>query len=140
MITISILFPATSAARFDFDYYVGSHVPRSIELLSRHPGFLGTSVKRGAGKPSRRAEPAFVAACFYTFDSIEALLAAFTPSAIELHSDMSNYTDIEPLIQFQFDDAPGRAGLAWCRPSTLETAPGARDGKQFVALSTHPAR
>ena len=38
--------------------------------------------------------------CNYTFDSIEAFLAAFMPQAQILQGDIPNYTDIEPVIQF----------------------------------------
>ncbi len=41
MVRISILYPNSPGARFDWRYYVETHMPRSIDLLSAHPGFRG---------------------------------------------------------------------------------------------------
>jgi uncharacterized protein (TIGR02118 family) len=38
--------------------------------------------------------------CHFEFESLDAFMAAFGPHAAELQGDMANYTDIEPLIQF----------------------------------------
>jgi uncharacterized protein (TIGR02118 family) len=95
---ISILYPNKSGARFDFDYYVHKHMPRSIELLSAHPGFRGASVERGVGGATGGPAP-YIAMCHFEFKSAEDFMAAFLPNAPELQGDMPNYTDIEPTIQ-----------------------------------------
>lgn len=100
MIKVSILYPARAGARFDFTYYVQKHMPLSIRLLRAHPGFRGVSVERGLAAAEPGAEPAFVAACQFLFESIEQFLEAFLPHAATLQADMPSYTDIEPLIQF----------------------------------------
>ena len=100
MVKISILYPNNSGARFDFEHYIKRHMPRSIELLSAHPGFRAVSVERGAGGAEPGSSPAYVAACFYTFDTVDSFLAAFMPNAAELQSDMPHFTDIVPQIQF----------------------------------------
>ena len=100
MIKVSILYPARTGARFDFAYYVQSHMPLSFRLLSAHPGFRGVTVERGVSAASADAAPAFVASCQYLFDSTEHFVEAFQPHAATLQGDMRNYTDIEPLIQF----------------------------------------
>jgi uncharacterized protein (TIGR02118 family) len=100
MITISILYPATAATRFDFDYYVNTHMPRAIELLSPHPGYLGVDIARGLAGGAPGASPAYIALCLYKFRTVDEFLAAFLPNAPELQGDMANYTNIEPLIQF----------------------------------------
>jgi uncharacterized protein (TIGR02118 family) len=38
--------------------------------------------------------------CHLLFNSIEDFIAAFTPHAEVLQGDIANYTDIEPVIQF----------------------------------------
>ena len=100
MIKVSILYPHSAAARFDFDYYTRRHMPRSIELLSAQPGFRAVSVERGIGGAEPGSAPAYTAACFYTFDTVESFLAAFMPHASELQADIANYTDIGPQVQF----------------------------------------
>ncbi len=99
MVKISILYPLNQGSRFDFNYYVERHMPRSIQLLSSHPGFRAVSVERGVGGAEPGSPPGYAAACFYTFDTAESFLAAFMPHAAELQADIPNYTDIGPQIQ-----------------------------------------
>jgi len=98
MVRINILYP--TGGRFDMEYYLATHMPRSIELLSSGKGYRGVSVERGLGGAEPGSEPAFVALCHYLFDTIEDFMAAFMPHAEELKGDMANYTDIEAVIQF----------------------------------------
>ncbi len=100
MTKISILYPNLQDARFDLRYYVDVHMPTSIELLSVHPGFKGVSVEQGLGGPQPGSKPAYVAMCHYLFNSVEDFLEAFMPHAPALQGDMANYTDIEPVVQF----------------------------------------
>lgn len=100
MTKISILYPNTHGARFDWGYYIDTHMPLSIQLLSAHPGFKGVSVERGLGGAMPGSEAAYVAMCHFAFDSVESFIAAFTPNAATLQGDMPNYTDIAPHIQF----------------------------------------
>jgi uncharacterized protein (TIGR02118 family) len=100
MVKVSILYPNTKGARFDFAYYVGTHMPMSIRLLGSHPGYRGVSVEKGVGGAAPGAEPAYVAMCHFSFDSAEAFMAAFTPHAAALQGDIPNYTDVTPTIQF----------------------------------------
>jgi uncharacterized protein (TIGR02118 family) len=100
MVRISILYPNNKDSRFDFRYYVEKHMPASIELLSAHPGFKGVSVERGVGGAEPGSEPAYIAMCHCLFNSVDDFMAAFMPNAAALQGDMPNYTDIEPVIQF----------------------------------------
>lgn len=99
MIKISILYPNTKPARFDFGYYVDTHMPWSIGLLSAHPGFKGVSVEKGLGGATPGSDAEYVAMCHFLFTSLDDFLAAFTPHAPALQGDMPNYTDIAPVIQ-----------------------------------------
>jgi uncharacterized protein (TIGR02118 family) len=100
MIKVSIFYPNTTGARFDMDYYLTKHMPVSIEKLSAGKGFRGVSVERGVGGAAPIPAPAFVAMCNYLFDSAEDFLAAFNQHAELLQGDIPNYTDIQPVIQF----------------------------------------
>ena len=99
MIKISILYPNTKDSRFDMSYYIDTHMPLSISLLSTHPGFKSVSVEHGLGGAIPGTDAAYIAMCHYLFNSAEDFMAAFTPHAAVLQSDMPNYTDIEPIIQ-----------------------------------------
>ncbi|MFA5923737.1 MAG: EthD family reductase [Methylococcaceae bacterium] len=99
MIKISILYPNTKGSRFDMRYYIDTHMPLSIRLLSSHSVFKGVSVERGLGGAKPGTDAAYIAMCHFLFDSAEDFIAAFTPHAAVLQADMPNYTDIEPIIQ-----------------------------------------
>lgn len=100
MIRISILYPNKQDSRFGVAYYAQTHMPMSIRLLSAHPGFKGVSVEHGLGGAVPGSAPSYIAMCHYLFESVDDFLAAFMPHAAALQGDMPNYTDIEPLIQF----------------------------------------
>jgi len=99
MIKISILYPNSKNARFDFDYYIDKHMPMSIDLLSIHKGFRGVSVERGLMGGTAGSDAAYAAMCHFLFDSLEDFMSAFSPNASVLQDDMPNYTDIKPVIQ-----------------------------------------
>lgn len=98
MIKISILYPNNPNSRFDFPYYLDTHMPMSIRLLATHPGFQGVSVEQGLGGAVPGSAAAYIAMCHFLFDSQESFMAAFMPHAAVLQGDMPNYTNIEPLI------------------------------------------
>ena len=99
MIKISILYPNTKGYQFDMSYYIDTHMPLSISLLSTHSGFKSVSVEHGLGGAIPGTDAAYIAMCHYLFNSAEDFMAAFTPHAAVLQADMPNYTDIEPIIQ-----------------------------------------
>ncbi len=45
-------------------------------------------------------EPTYVAICHFVYDSFEAFESAFMPHSETLMKDITNYTDIETIIQF----------------------------------------
>lgn len=100
MVRISILYPNKEGSRFDMPYYIETHMPMSIGLLGAHPGFRGVSVEQGLGGAEPGSAPAYVAMCHYLFETIDDFLAAFMPHAEVLQGDIPNYTDVEPVIQF----------------------------------------
>jgi uncharacterized protein (TIGR02118 family) len=100
MVKISMLYPNTPGARFDMDYYLRQHMPVSIAKLSAAAGYQSVSVEQGIGGEQPGSAPAYIAMCHYVFDTAEDFLAGFLPHQDLLQSDISNYTDIQPLIQF----------------------------------------
>ncbi len=98
MITVSILYPAQSGSRFDFDYYLAHHMPLARRLLS--PALRGMKVEQGLAGAEPGSAAAFTALCHLHFDSVDAFLTAFQPVAAQLQGDIANYTDIAPQIQF----------------------------------------
>ena len=98
MIKISIMYSNTG--KFDMDYYLDIHMPKSIVRLRAGQGYRGVSVERGPGGVAPGSAPSYVALCHYLFDTAEDFMAAYLPHVTELQSFKPNYTDIESIIQF----------------------------------------
>jgi len=98
MIRLTILYPNTPGSRFDFTYYLQTHMPMAEKLLA--PVLKGLSVERGVLGTTPESPPTYSAMCHMLFDSIEAFMAAFLPHAETLQGDIKNYTDVEAVIQF----------------------------------------
>ena len=99
MIKVSIMYPNTKGSKFDVEYYVETHMPMSVRLLSAHPGFKGVSVEAGISGDKPGSAPAYVAMCNLLFNSVEEFWAATSPHGETLQDDMLNCTDIVPVIQ-----------------------------------------
>jgi uncharacterized protein (TIGR02118 family) len=97
MIRVNVLYPRKDGARFDWSYYIGTHMP----LVGRKLGaaLMSVSVEQGVAGGSPGSAPTFVAMAHLTFESVPAFQAAFTPHAAEIMADISKYTSIEPIIQ-----------------------------------------
>jgi uncharacterized protein (TIGR02118 family) len=100
MVTVSIFYPHTPGGTFDMNYYLRTHMPMSLARLRSHPGFIALSVERGVVAPGSEMPPPYVAMCRYTFRTADDFVAAFSPHALELQSDIPKYTNITPVVQF----------------------------------------
>ncbi len=97
MIKLSIFYPNLEGKKFDKDYYINTHMPMSIKLQG--DAIKNVQVDFGiSGLPGTK--PTYIAMCHFLYDSIEAFESAFMPHAEILTADISNYTDIETIIQF----------------------------------------
>jgi len=97
MIKVSVLYPFSSGAAFDIDYYCASHIPMVQKLLGT--ACVGVSAERGLSGGEAGAPPAFIAMGHLFFNSIEAFVASFPPHAEEIMADIPNYTSIKPVLQ-----------------------------------------
>ena len=98
MICVTVLYPQTNGARFDWAYYTGKHIPLCRQKLGA--ALKGVRVERGlAGEGSPDTPAPFVAVVDLLFDSVEAFQAAFGPAEAEIVADIPKYTDIEPVVQ-----------------------------------------
>lgn len=69
MIKISILYPNTKTARFDFDfdYYLNQHIPLATKLLGEHSGYKGVSVERGLSGAMPNTEATYLCNVSFSF-------------------------------------------------------------------------
>lgn len=97
MIKVTVLYPKAEGKRFDFEYYRDVHIPLSIRLLG--PAIRSVTVERGIKPGAPWPSPAFFAIAGFVCESIEAYTRALARHMNQLHDDVANYTDVEPIIQ-----------------------------------------
>ena len=97
MIRVSVLYPHQEGARFDWSYYLSSHIPMVVRKFGAAAKV--TSVEQGIGGGPPDTPAPYVAIASFTFDSVPAFQAAFGPHAQEIMSDIPKYTSIEPVLQ-----------------------------------------
>ena len=97
MIRVSVLYPENEGTRFDWAYYLGSHIP----MVKRQLGVAlkEISIEHGLTGIAPGSPPTFVAMVHLSFDSVDTFHDAFNPNAAQIMGDIPNYTAIEPVIQ-----------------------------------------
>lgn len=96
MIKVTILYARAPGSKFDFDYYLGTHMPLSIARLGLTMDAITVERVLDPGPPW--PAPLFTAICCFVCDSREAYEAAFLPHMAELQADIPNYTDAEQVV------------------------------------------
>jgi uncharacterized protein (TIGR02118 family) len=97
MIRVSVFYPQSDGAKFDWDYYLASHIPMVREKLGK--ACKGISVEKGLAGGPPGTTPTFLALCHLSFDSVDAYQAAFAPHAATIMSDIPNYSSGQPAVQ-----------------------------------------
>ena len=91
-VSLQVLYPVSEESRFDFDYYVGTHIP--IVQRDMGPHIDQVVVTKGvAGGPD--VPPAFHAVATMTFADQAALDAALGEAGPALE-DIPNFTNVQP--------------------------------------------
>ncbi len=97
MIQVSVMYPNQDDARFDMTYYTEIHMPLVRKLTGR--ACRGVAVQRGLSGPQIHSKPTYVALGHIYFDSVPAFEQAFAPHASQIMADVSNFTNLIPVIQ-----------------------------------------
>src|SRR5262247_2178031 len=98
MTTVSVIYPREDGATFDFEYYERTHLPLVVSLwnaagLTRAEALRGVAAGDGG-------EPPFIAIALISFESMAAFKSAMSgPHAAEIVNDVSNFTNVRPVIQ-----------------------------------------
>ena len=91
---VTVAYPNKPDAKFDFDYYMKKHIPFVA-------GLVGKSIEVRRGISSAAGSPAaFVCIGTIPIDSVAAFQAIFAQHGAEIMGDIPNYTNIEPIVQF----------------------------------------
>jgi uncharacterized protein (TIGR02118 family) len=97
MIKVSVLYPRDKGSKFDIDYYCNSHMPMVRQKLGS--ACKNMAIEHGLEGAMPGTKPAFVAMGHFYLESADAWRSAFSPHAAEIMADITNYTDIAPIIQ-----------------------------------------
>jgi uncharacterized protein (TIGR02118 family) len=92
VIRASFLYPATPGTRFDFDYYLGQHVPLARRLLAGL-GLVKLEIDRGVSGEERGSEAPYICTAHLYFETLEGFYSAMDAAGDELGADVPNYTD-----------------------------------------------
>ncbi len=97
MIKVSVMYPNIPGARFDHAYYRDQHMPLLKERMGEHCKYY--TVDKGLAGAVPGAPATYVGMCHVFCDSVEEFQAGFGPHAAEIMADISNYTDLTPVLQ-----------------------------------------
>lgn len=97
MIDVTVMWPNTDEATFDYDYYLQKHLPMVEELLGDK--IKRVEVARGVGGLAPGAPPPYVTITHLYFDSVDAFQAAFGPHVATITGDERNFTNIPTTVQ-----------------------------------------
>lgn len=97
MIKLSVMYPMSDGARFDFDYYCNKHIPMVLALLG--DACKGAMVDQGLCGANPQLPATHLAVAELLFASVPEFEAAFGPVAAQAMADLPNFTDIQPLVQ-----------------------------------------
>jgi len=91
---VTVLYPNKDGAHFNFEYYMNKHIPWVSGLFSRP-----IEVRRGISSASG-APPPFVCLATILTNSTDEFQAVFGQHRATILGDVPNYTNIEPVVQF----------------------------------------
>jgi uncharacterized protein (TIGR02118 family) len=95
MFVVTVMYPA--GPRFDLDYYVHTHTPLVRDRLSSM-GLNDVKLLKGVGAPA--GGPTYQMTCVLTFESAESFQQAIGAHGNEIMGDIKNFTDAQPVLQF----------------------------------------
>ncbi len=97
MVRVTVLYKNSEGARFDFDYYVKTHLPLARERL-RDFGIGRFEVDKGIEMHDGQ-KAIFLCIAHVEISSVESFKQGFEKHGEELLADIPKYTNIEPEIQ-----------------------------------------
>jgi uncharacterized protein (TIGR02118 family) len=91
---VTVLYPAKNGATFNFEYYMAKHIPWVSGLVGNP-----IEVRRGLSSPTGAPAP-FVCVATIRVNSLDEFKAVFAKHGAQIMADIANYTNIEPVVQF----------------------------------------
>lgn len=97
MIKVSVMYPFEPDARFDHDYYRDRHMPLVQRLLGK--ACASYAIDKGLSGGEKGSPPIYVGMCHIFSESAAIFEAGMADHGAEIFADVTNYTDIAPIIQ-----------------------------------------
>ena len=97
MIRVTVSYPNEPGKKFDWDYYMNTHVPLVHEHLDSR-GMTRLEVDKGVSGADPSAPSSFIAVAQLFFNTVEEVHEAFKAVGRPVMGDIPNYTDIKPTI------------------------------------------
>ena len=98
MVSLSVLYPASSGSTFDWDYYLGPHATLAKRLLEPR-GMMRIEISRGVGGfPAGAVAPYYAIAHLY-FPTTQKLQNALAETSAELIADEKKYYSGASIVQ-----------------------------------------
>jgi uncharacterized protein (TIGR02118 family) len=91
------MYPYGENKKFDIDYWIEKHRPMVLEKLEPH-GLVKLELDKGITAGLEGGLPIYLYIGYLYFNSMEDHQKCL-PYALELFSDLPNFTDIEPITQ-----------------------------------------
>lgn len=98
MIRLMALYPNQPDAKFDFDYYIGTHVPLFKKCMEPF-GLVRVEIDRGVPGPMPDSPAPFLMVFHCVYNSREDFQKGFAAHAQEIVADIPKFTNIQPQIQ-----------------------------------------
>ena len=98
MFSVNVLYPNSDSFKFNMNYYLDKHIPLVSKLLGA--ALTGVIVQQGMSGAAPGSTAEFGVITILRFASLEAFQQAFGPHAPQITSDIKNFTNAEPTIQF----------------------------------------
>jgi uncharacterized protein (TIGR02118 family) len=98
MIKVSVMYPATTESRFDWDYYLGEHLRLSRKLLGGR-GLVRIEIDRGLGSLPPGASAPYHAVGHLFFRTMEEMQSALSETATQFIEDERKYAPAGSVVQ-----------------------------------------
>ncbi len=97
MIKATVLYANEPGAQFDHAYYKDRHLPLIQARMGSACKYY--TIDNGVSGSDPRKPPPFVALCHIFSNSADEFWAGLLPHFDEINADVSNYTNLKPIIQ-----------------------------------------
>ncbi len=98
MITVNVLYKNSDSIQFNMNYYLESHIPLIRKLLGA--ALKGVMVQQGTGSGAPGTPAVFAVITVLSFESMDTFMKAFMPHAPAVMADLANFTNVEPVVQY----------------------------------------